>query len=154
MKRNFRTLLLALAFAATVENATSQTRNSAAAVVTSRQAGFKDIGRSAKILTVGARQSAPNMAQIAVETARVAALANQSAKWFPRGSGPSSGITTSAGANIWTEPAKFNSALQQFRSAARAADQAARTGNAAAFASQWRKVGATCKACHDVFRTD
>ncbi len=75
-------------------------------------------------------------------------------KWYPRGSGPQPGVKTAAKVEIWSRGAQFRAGQDRFAGQAAALQRAAAGGDPVAIRAEARKLGATCKACHDAFRAD
>ncbi|WP_395336748.1 cytochrome c [Novosphingobium sp. BL-8H] len=119
-----------------------------------RVAGFRDLGASFKSLNDALRRGDANPAAMAQATRRIRELSRAQYAWFPKGSGPASGTKTAARPEIWTDPAKFKSAQDAFAAQALALDTAASSADKTNIQSQARRLGATCKACHDSFRNE
>jgi cytochrome c556 len=83
----------------------------------------------------------------------VAYLATLLDEAFPAGSGASAG-TTDALDVIWQDPDDFAARLKAFQVEANQLRKIATHGDAAAFNEQFRKVGGTCKNCHDKYKAD
>ena len=60
---------------------------------------------------------------------------------------------TRAKSNIWTDKEKLGKIAMDFNKEANELAKVAANGDAAAVGAQLGKLGATCKACHDDFRT-
>ena len=60
---------------------------------------------------------------------------------------------TRAKSNIWTEKEKLGKIAMDFNKEANELAKVAANGDAAAVGAQLGKLGGTCKACHDDFRT-
>lgn len=123
---------------------------SPADAVRARVAGFKDLGRQFKSATDGIRAS--NVQQIQQAAPRIVAASRAMNGWFPRGSGPSAGVKTDAKPEIWTRAPQFRAAQGAFAAQAAAFQRAAASGNMEAITAEARKLGGTCKSCHDSFR--
>jgi cytochrome c556 len=74
--------------------------------------------------------------------------------YFPKGSGPESGLKTRAKPEIWKDNAAFVKLQGDMITAAKALDAAAASGNAAGLGSARNTLGGTCKSCHDRFRAE
>lgn len=70
---------------------------------------------------------------------------------FPEGSGEGK---TEALAKIWEDKAGFKKAVNAFTSAADGVAAAAATGDMAAAGAAFRKLGGSCKGCHDEYRAE
>ncbi len=55
--------------------------------------------------------------------------------------------------DIWTESAKFNAGIKEMLTEMEALNSAAKSGSLDAIKAAVGKVGASCKSCHDDFRT-
>jgi len=154
MKRSAAVLLIVSVSLLAAGAASGQSGRDPRTVITARQAGFKDLGRSAKIITIALRRPSPDQAQLVTETAKIAALSNRMGSWFPKGSGSGKGVETEASAAIWSDAAKFQGQMQQFKAAAARAALAARASNLPALNTEWKAVATSCKACHDNFRSN
>ena len=73
--------------------------------------------------------------------------------WFPAGSGPQAGVKTKARPEIWTQAARFKAAQDAFAKAASDFQKAVASRNPATMRAQAKALGASCKGCHDSFRT-
>ena len=119
--------------------------------VRARIAGFRELGAAFKAVNDGLRgEVSPVLIQQSARQIRNAA--RQQYAWFPAGTGPQPGLKTAAKALIWAKPAQFKAAQDNFARQADAFQKAAAGGNVATIRAEARKLGATCKACHDTFR--
>ena len=101
---------------------------------------------------IGAMASgrAPYDAKAATENAQVVAdLARL--PWAGFGPGTDK-ISQKAKPEIWKQAPKFKAAMDAFIRQANLFQQAAQSGNANAIRGEARKLGMTCKGCHDQFR--
>ena len=74
-------------------------------------------------------------------------------KWFPKGSGPESGVKTYALPAIWQKNDDFTKLGQAAQAEAAKLDQVAQTRNGDALKAQVLATGKACKACHDNYRS-
>lgn len=118
--------------------------------VKARIAGFKELGGAFKSANDGLRAS--NVQQIQQAAPKIVAAARALPGWFPAGTGPSAALKTDAKPQIWTQAARFRAATTAFQTQAAAFERAAATGNLEAITAEARKLGGTCKGCHDDFR--
>lgn len=121
-----------------------------AALVRSRQDGMKAIGAATKEINDKLVRGA-SPAEIKPLAARIGALAAQSGRWFPAGSGPESGLKMKALPEIWTQSAQFE---QQRRAFVAQAAKFAATANGpdiARTSADFNALRRQCKACHDTF---
>ena len=115
--------------------------------VADRQAVMKDVGQKMKdaaglnsAATFDATKAKATLGGVAADVKKAAAL-------FPAGSGTDA--KTLAAAKIWEDNADFTKRMNELVSLATEA------GNAATFEAYgpaFKKVGATCKSCHDIYR--
>jgi cytochrome c556 len=122
--------------------------------VRARIAGYRELGAAYKAVNDGLRGSSPDKAKLRASARKIREIAAQQYKWFPRASGPQPGVKTAAKASIWTDAGNFKQSQDAFAAKAVALERAAASGDAAAIRSASRAVGATCKGCHDQFRSE
>jgi len=120
-------------------------------IVGTRIAGFRELGAAFKAVNDGLRGE-PQTILIQQSARQIRNAASQMPGWFPQGSGPRPGVKTASKAEIWTQQPKFKAAQDAFIAQAARFQQVANSGNAAAMRVEARKLGATCKGCHDSFR--
>jgi cytochrome c556 len=94
------------------------------------------------------------MAAIATNAAAIRGLAPKITTWFPKGTGPESGVKTEAKAEIWKDATGFAAAARRLEPEAAKLEALARAGDVAGARAQVRVVGGTCKGCHDKFKAD
>ena len=119
-----------------------------------RHENFEAIGDAFKVINDQLKKSAPDLAAVKAETAKIAGLAPQVKTWFPAGSGPQDGKKTDAKAEVWSKPAEFAQAHARLVDAAKALQAVVATGDVAAIGASTKTLGASCKGCHDKFRED
>ena len=149
MKRNHRTVLvggLAILAAATPLLAAP------ADVVRARIAGYRELGTAFKNVNDALRGPNPPLAALQASSRTITTTARALGNWFPAGTGPQPGIKTRAKAEIWTRASQFSVAQAAFTAQAGAFDRAVKSGNMDAIRAEARKLGGTCKGCHDQFR--
>jgi len=73
--------------------------------------------------------------------------------WFPKGSGPESGVKTYALPAIWQKNDDFVKLGKAAQAEALKLDQVAQTKNGDALKAQVLATGKACKACHDNYRS-
>jgi cytochrome c556 len=83
---------------------------------------------------------------------RVAMMATQLLEGFPVGS--DKGAPTEALPAIWTNWTDFQQKMKSFESEAAALAAVSKTGNVAKIKAQFAKVGASCGACHDLYKAE
>lgn len=119
--------------------------------VRARVDGFRELGAAYKNVNDGLRRDVQTV--LIQQSARQIRNASRAMYgWFPAGSGPQAGIKTAAKPEIWARSAQFKAAQDAFAKQAEVFQRTAGGGNAAAIRAEARKLGATCKGCHDTFR--
>lgn len=123
------------------------------AVISARQLGMKQIGRSFKTINDQVRSGAPDAAIVNANARQLAGLAAKVPGWFPSGTGPGAGIKTNAKPEIWTRSANFRAEAAAFTAATRSlAAAAAKKSEPALLKPHIRRVGGACKSCHTAFQ--
>ena len=117
-----------------------------------RQANYKQMGAAMKGLNDQLRADSPALPQIRQHSALLRRHALQVLNWFPRGTGPESGVRTRAKAEIWTDRPGFSRAGARLLVAARELDAAARRGDIAQVRAALPGLRGACGACHDAYR--
>lgn len=126
----------------------------AKAVIETREGNFKSMGKAMKAMNEGLRADAPDMSAIASNAAVIRGFAPKIATWFPKGTGPESGVKTEARAEIWTDSAGFAAAARRLEPEITKLEALARAGDVDGARAQFRMVGGACKGCHDKFKQD
>ena len=121
-------------------------------VIKARQAHYKEIGRSFKGVMDEFKKPDPSVAELQRYTAAIDRLAPQILSWFPKGSGPESGVKTAALATIWQKPAEFQKDANAFALQAHTFNATALSGNLGAIRAGIQPLGEACKTCHQTFR--
>lgn len=147
MKRLFGTLSVALAVSGVLS---VPALAGGADQVRARIAGFRQLGAAYKAVTDGVR--ANDVARIGPASGQIVVAARSLHGWFPRGSGPQPGVKTAVKPEVWSRAAEFRAATDAFLRQAQAFQRVAAGGNISAIRSEARKLGASCKGCHDNFR--
>jgi cytochrome c556 len=124
----------------------------AADAIAARQANFKAIGKANKALRDELAKPAPDAAALKANADALVAAAGKVGGFFPRGSGPESGVQTKALPVIWEKSGDFNKVLKQFAANAKLVQAAATKGDTAQLNVVLGQLGQTCKGCHDQFR--
>jgi cytochrome c556 len=120
--------------------------------VKARISQFRELGASFKTVNDSLRSPEPQTFLIQIAARQIVNSSRALPTWFPAGSGPESGEKTKAKAEIWQQPAKFKDAQNTFAVEAVAFQRTAQSGNIALIQAETRKLGMTCKGCHDNFR--
>ncbi|MBC2650481.1 c-type cytochrome [Novosphingobium aerophilum] len=114
---------------------------------------YRELGASFKAVNDGLRTDEVQTVLIGQAARHIRNVAQAQYGLFPSGSGPAPGLKTKARAEIWRQPARFKAAQDAFAGAATGFQQAVASGDADAMRQAARKLGETCKGCHDSFRT-
>ena len=119
----------------------------AAGVVEDRKANFKASNQSMRLM--GAAMGTGDFDAITTEAAKIAAWAEVMPDYFPEGSGAG----TSARAEIWTDFIGFKDAAEAHYNAAQDLITVAAKKDAESTGEALQALGATCKACHQKFKS-
>lgn len=131
--------------------ATAQLKGPAAvAAQKQRHQGYEQIGKQMRAAKQAIDQG--NVAAVRGPAAQLAALSARAPRWFPAGSGPEAG-KTHAKAIIWQQRPDFDSKMAAFGAAAKAFQAAAAGGDLNTIKAAHGRLGQTCGACHDVYRS-
>jgi cytochrome c556 len=117
-----------------------------------RQAHFKDQGAAFKALNDELKKDAPDKAAIAADAGKLKANGVALPTWFPKGSGPETGLKTAAKPEVWTDAAGFEAAAGKFQTETAKLADVASAGDLDAIKAQVRATGGACKNCHDSYR--
>lgn len=121
--------------------------------IKARHDNFKQIGAANKAISDELKKDAPDRKLIADNAGKLKTLTAQIPSWFPKGSGPDSKLPTDAKPEVWTDPAKFSAAVNRAQLEVSGLQQLAAAGDLDSLRNQARAVGASCKSCHEAFRT-
>jgi cytochrome c556 len=124
---------------------------SASDIVRARIDAYRELGAAFKSADDGLRGD-PQTILLQQAARQIRNVSKQQYSLFPAGSGPQPGVKTAAKAAIWTDPVKFKASQDAFVKQAEIFQKAVASGNAASMRAEVRKLGATCKACHDTYR--
>lgn len=91
-----------------------------------------------------------DQARFVEASARLDAMAGVIDELFPAGS---EGVESRAKAEIWSDPARFETVLTDWQTKVAALNTAVQSGNQAAVGAAFKATAAACKACHDDFRS-
>lgn len=122
--------------------------------IRARIEGYRGLGAAFKALNDGLRAPSPQPAALRAAAQRIRAAAGHQFNWFPVGSGPRPGMKTAAKPEIWTQGARFRQLQNGFAAQSSALERAVGGSDVRAMRSAARAVGASCKACHDQFRSE
>lgn len=120
--------------------------------VRERIATFRELGSAYKAMADALRRSDPPIPLIQQAVARINQASQRQFSVFPAGSGPRPGVKTAAKPEIWGRLGEFRAAQDALARQASALQRAAATGDTDAIRAEARKLGGTCKSCHDNFR--
>jgi cytochrome c556 len=117
-----------------------------------REQNFKAQGRAFKGIIDELKKDQPDKALIAANAEKLKASSAALPTWFPKGSGPETGVKMEAKAEVWSDPAGFAAAADRFKAEAAKYADVARAGDLDAIKAETRAVGGACKNCHDKYR--
>ena len=121
--------------------------SASAGVIEDRKANFK--ANNASMRAIGAALSFDDFEAVASEAQKIAAWAMVMPDYFPEGSGEG----TSAKPAIWSDFIGFKDAAEANYNAAEALIAAAQKQDSAQAGAALKALGATCKACHQKFKS-
>jgi cytochrome c556 len=150
--RNLGAVAIGFGLICTADPGQSQALDPAAAIK-ARKTGYGEIGAAFKSVNDELRKPKPLAIVLTRATATISKTAVRIPNWFPAGSGPELGVKTAAKPDIWKKRAEFDALQRKFVTEAATLDKLAAVGDMKTVAAQAKVVGATCKACHDKFRT-
>ena len=125
----------------------------AADIVKGRQAGMMLSGVAMASIKAAIDAGQPPASQ-RFSTRALARWSHALPGLFPAGSGPDSGVTSGARAEVWTDRAGFEAKAAAYAEAADHLAELAGGEDAAAFSAQWTVVRASCQSCHDGYKAD
>ncbi len=140
-----RNITLSAAIAAAIIGFSSL--SASAGVIEDRKANFK--ANNLSMRAIGAALSADDFETVAGEAEKIAAWAMIMPDYFPEGSGEG----TSAKPAIWSDFIGFKDAAEANHYAAKDLIAAAQKQDAAQAGAALKALGATCKACHQKFKS-
>lgn len=115
--------------------------------------GYRELGAAFKSVNDGLRGEVQTIL-IQQSARQIKNAAREQYSWFAPGSASAPGVKTYARPEIWRNAAEFKGMQDAFARQADALQKAAASGNAATIRAEARKLGGTCKACHDKFRIE
>lgn len=121
-------------------------------LIKTRITGFRELGAAFKAANDGLRGSEMQSVLVQQSARQIRTAARDQYRWFPQGSGPQPGVKTGARPEIWSQAARFRAVQDAFARQADVFFQAANSGSPATIRAEARKLGGTCKTCHDTFR--
>jgi cytochrome c556 len=148
-----KTLALLAAFAALTALPAAAQFQKPEDAIKYRQSAFTLMGNHFTRIGMMVQGRTPYDAKVAAENAAlVAALAKLPGAAF--GPGTDKGLPTRAKAEIWSDTPKFLAAYERMIGEVGKLDAAAKTGNLDALKGAFGNVAASCKNCHDNFRSN
>jgi cytochrome c556 len=157
-----RTIMTALAVTAGLSLATAGTALAAdpppapttpgGKALLARQAHFKEQDAAFKAISDETRKGTPDKAAIAASAAKLKALAADLPTWFPKGSGPETGLPTAAKPEVWTDADGFEAAAAKLQDETAKLAAVSAGGDMDAIKVQVRATAGACKNCHDKYR--
>jgi cytochrome c556 len=124
------------------------------AAVKSRQDKLRDMGGALKAITDELKKGKVDFDNVVIPNAQT--IKDRSAfllNWFPKGTGPESGVKTYALPTVWQKPDDFTRIGKAAQAEAIKFDQIVNTRNPDALKAAAVSMGKACKACHDDFRS-
>lgn len=119
-----------------------------------RITAYKQLGENFKAINDMVRSGTVQPPLIRQYAAQIGTMAKKQYALFPANSGPQPGVKTAALKDIWTRPADFRAAQDNFARQAESFQRIAITSDAATIRTEARKLGGACKQCHDNFRAE
>ncbi len=126
----------------------------ASALIKSRQDKLRDMGAALKGIDDELKKRSPDWDGIILPNADT--LQSRSSfllNWFPKGSGPESGVKTYALPAVWQKPDDFTKLAKVMQAETAKLKQVAAGKDAGAVKAEVMAVGKNCKACHDNYRS-
>ncbi len=124
------------------------------ALIKSRQDKLRDMGAALKGIDDELKKRSPDWDGVILPNADT--LQSRSSfllNWFPKGSGPESGVKTYALPAVWQKSDDFTKLAKAMQAETAKLKQVAATKDAGALKAQVMAVGKNCKACHDNYRS-
>ncbi len=151
MHKIFSHLAFAAALAAVAVPASAQFAKPEDAVKY-RQSALSVMGTHFSRVGAMANGRVPFDAKVAAENAELVASMSK-LPWAAFGPGTDKVGNTKAKPEVWTEQAKYKEASEKMMGEATKLAAAAKTGNLDALKTAFGATGASCKACHDAYRS-
>jgi cytochrome c556 len=122
-------------------------------VMHERHEGMEAIGKASKAIKRELDSSAPDLAVVRTNAAKIADLSQKAGGWFHAGTGPDV-AKTGAKPDIWQNEQDFTGKLGDFQKAAAAFNSVAAGSDVEAIKAGFGDLGKSCKACHDKYRKE
>jgi cytochrome c556 len=126
----------------------------ASELIKARQDKLRDMGAALKGIDDELKKRNPDWDTIILPNADT--VQNRSGyllNWFPKGSGPESGVKTYALPALWQKPDDFTRLGKALMAETAKLKQVAATKNVDALKAEVVALGKNCKACHDNYRS-
>ena len=124
------------------------------AFIKSRQDKLRDMGGALKAIDDELKKSSPDWQNAILPNAQtVQSRSTYLLTWFPKGSGPESGVKTYALPAIWQKQDDFTKLGKAAQAEAIKLDQVGNSKNLDALKAEAVTMGKACKACHDDYRS-
>ncbi|MBV8684484.1 MAG: cytochrome c [Caulobacteraceae bacterium] len=117
-----------------------------------RQAHMKEMGKASKAIADELKTGKADPAVIKPNADKIATNSKNIPTWFPKGSGPETGLKTKALPIIWTDPEEFQTKAHNVQVAAANLDAVADTGDMAKVGPAAKELGQACHSCHEKFQ--
>ena len=117
-----------------------------------RQAHMKAMGKASKAMSDELKAGKADPAVIKPAADKIYDSSKVILTWFPKGSGPETGVKTKALPVIWIEPQAFQAKAHDLQVAAANLDAVAGSGDMAKVGPAAKAVGQACHACHEKFQ--
>lgn len=124
------------------------------AAMKARHDHYHDLGDAFKTIRDQVRGGSPDMAKVKPAAQVVKQASIDQFKWFPKGTGPDSGIETRAKAEIWSDASGFEAAQKKFAAEAPKLVSLADANDVKGLQQQFKVVGQACADCHDKYRAE
>ena len=118
-------------------------------IIAERRANYKHMGENFKAMKAAIDAGAP-VQPLAPKAAEIVAWAKRIPTMFPPGTETGGG--THAKPAVWTERPGFEKDAAALQAEAGKLEQAAQSGDRAAFAAQWKATAHACGTCHETYR--
>src|SRR6201996_3233880 len=125
-----------------------------AAQIKPRQDKLRDMGGALKAITDELKKPKVDWDNVIIPNTQT--IKDRSAyllNWFPKGSGPESGVKTYALPAIWQKSDDFTKLAKAMQAETAKLKQVAAAKNAGALKDEAFTLGKACKACHDNYRS-
>jgi cytochrome c556 len=123
-----------------------------AQIIKSRKEGLKAIGDAMKTIKDQLIADKPDAGAIKAAGAKVSSASSNFDTWFPKGTGPETGVETDAKPEIWAHPEDFTEKTRAFQAETAKLVAMTDAGKLNGLRDEARKVGKTCAACHNSYR--